>query len=70
MTKAQKIIILAAATLIIYLIIFPPTHTDYFMGYVEHFVHGKIPWEYVIKIAVIAGAAFLIAGIRRPGRKE
>jgi len=69
MTKAQKIILLSAATLIISLIIFPPTHSDVFINK-EIIIKEPVEWGSILLTALIAGAAFLIAGLRRPGGKE
>jgi len=71
MTKAQKIILLAAATLILGFIL----HTDdpspdFIMVIDGEFMKDEIPWDLIIWIAVIAGAAFLIAGKRSPGGRE
>jgi len=61
MTKAQKIILLVAATLIIYLIIFPP-FWDLGIG-------NAIQWDAVVLIAVAAVVALLITKIPNPGGK-
>ena len=68
MTKARKIILLAAATWIIYLIIFPPAKglLSIKNGHIEN---EPIPWEEVVLIAVAAVVAMLITKIPNPGGK-
>jgi hypothetical protein len=71
MTKTQKIIILAAATLIIYGILFPP-ESDFFMFDVKGNLieHTVIDWQEIVGILMIAGAAFIVAKKRRPKGRE
>jgi hypothetical protein len=69
MTKARKIILLVAATWIIYLILFPPAQG---LLYVKngHILNEPIPWDEVVLIAVAAVVALLITKIPNPGGKE
>lgn len=69
MTKAQKIILLIAATLIVYLILVQP---DGSMGHANNVfdLRDPIRWDVISGIAVNAGVAFLIVKKRRPGGRE
>lgn len=64
MNKAQKIILLVAATWIIFLIVFPPDPGDFL-----DIDNDPIPAE-VFLIALFAGVAFLIAKKKPPVDKE
>ena len=71
MTRAHKIILLAAATLIIYFILFPPDPDDWItvININGHNI-SDFPWFEVVLVAVVAIVAFLAAEKKPPAGKE
>jgi hypothetical protein len=71
MNKAQKIILLAAATWIVYQIVFPSWGSfDAIVLFNGKLMNNQIDWGSIRWTVVIAGGAFVIAGRRRPRKKE
>ena len=70
MTKAQKIILLAGAVWIVYLILFPPPQSsDVFLVVNGKPTNHDIKWGSILSVAGIAAMGFLIAGMLGPKKK-
>jgi hypothetical protein len=70
LNKAQKIILLAAAMWIVYLLLFQRFEiNDATIGFNRIIWNHRIDWGWIGQTVVIAGVAFVIAGLRRPGKK-
>jgi hypothetical protein len=69
-TKAQKLILLAAAVLIVYWMLFPPLQSsDAIVTVNGKSIYSDIKWGLILSVAGIAAMGFLIAGMLGPRKK-
>lgn len=70
MTKAQKIILLAGAVWIVYLMLFPPLQSsDAIILFNGKSQYSDIHWGSILSVTGITALGFLIAGMLGPRKK-